>query len=163
MKLVNAHPDTLETAGQWIKQAACRTKGVEPETFFPDNNADGIEQARSICRACPVRLLCLEDCLRAEGGKGAHARHGVFAGLTPRQRVREAERRRDRAKKSTPPQSKPEPNKPAPKEREPVKCGTRGGYRLHRKNGEDACDACRQANTDADNRLRRTGTTKAAA
>lgn len=39
-------------------------------------------------------------------------------------------------------------------------CGTRDGYRRHRKNGETACPPCRQANTDADNRLRRTGTTK---
>ena len=45
--------------------------------------------------------------------------------------------------------------------REAAKCGTRGGYRRHRKNGEDACPPCKQANTDADNRLRRTGTTKA--
>lgn len=42
-------------------------------------------------------------------------------------------------------------------------CGTRAGYRLHKKRGEAACGPCRQANTDADNRLRRTGTTKAAA
>jgi hypothetical protein len=40
-------------------------------------------------------------------------------------------------------------------------CGTRAGYRRHRKDGEAACDRCRRANTDADNRLRRTGTTKA--
>lgn len=39
-------------------------------------------------------------------------------------------------------------------------CGTRDGYRRHRKHGEDACQPCKQANTDADNRLRRTGTTK---
>ncbi|GGV46159.1 hypothetical protein GCM10010245_72380 [Streptomyces spectabilis] len=39
-------------------------------------------------------------------------------------------------------------------------CGTRNGYLRHRKNGEEACKPCRKANTDADNRLRRTGTTK---
>lgn len=39
-------------------------------------------------------------------------------------------------------------------------CGTRSGYQRHRANGEEACGPCRQANTDADNRLRRTGTTK---
>lgn len=42
---------------------------------------------------------------------------------------------------------------------ERMRCGTRAGYMRHRKNGED-CDRCRQANTDADNHLRRTGTTK---
>ena len=41
-------------------------------------------------------------------------------------------------------------------------CGTRTGYTRHRKNGEEACGPCRQANTDADNRLRRTGTSKVA-
>lgn len=39
-------------------------------------------------------------------------------------------------------------------------CGTRRGYLRHRKHGEAACRPCLQANTDADNRLRRTGTTR---
>jgi hypothetical protein len=43
------------------------------------------------------------------------------------------------------------------------RCGSRPGYRRHLERGEEPCDRCRQANTDADNRLRRTGTTKAAA
>lgn len=42
------------------------------------------------------------------------------------------------------------------------RCGTRAGYLRHRARGED-CEVCRKANTDADNRLRRTGTTKVAA
>lgn len=46
---------------------------------------------------------------------------------------------------------------------ERMRCGTRAGYLRHQRNGEKPCDACRQANTDADNRLRRTGTSKAAA
>ncbi len=45
----------------------------------------------------------------------------------------------------------------------PPKCGTRGGYERHRRAGETACTPCRQANTDADRRLRNTGTTLAAA
>lgn len=39
-------------------------------------------------------------------------------------------------------------------------CGTRNGYRRHHQAGEEPCGPCRKANTDADNRLRRTGTTK---
>jgi len=39
------------------------------------------------------------------------------------------------------------------------RCGTRSGYLRHRARGED-CERCRRANTAADNRLRRTGTTK---
>lgn len=42
------------------------------------------------------------------------------------------------------------------------RCGTRLGYRRHLSAGETPCGPCRQANTDADNRLRRTGTTKVA-
>jgi transcriptional regulator with XRE-family HTH domain len=41
-----------------------------------------------------------------------------------------------------------------------AECGTRSGYQQHRRDGEDACQPCRQANTDADNRLRRTGATR---
>ena len=42
-------------------------------------------------------------------------------------------------------------------------CGTRSAYQRHIKNKEPIDAACRQANTDAHNRLARTGTTKAAA
>lgn len=45
---------------------------------------------------------------------------------------------------------------------ERARCGTRPGYHRHRRNGQTPCAPCRQANTDADNRLRRTGTTKTA-
>lgn len=41
-------------------------------------------------------------------------------------------------------------------------CGTRLGYRRHLSAGETPCGPCRQANTDADNRLRRTGTSRVA-
>lgn len=40
------------------------------------------------------------------------------------------------------------------------KCGSRGGYQRHLRQGEVPCDPCRQANTDDDRRLRNTGTTK---
>lgn len=43
--------------------------------------------------------------------------------------------------------------------RETATCGTRSGYQRHRRLGEAACDPCRQANADADHRLRNTGTT----
>lgn len=39
-------------------------------------------------------------------------------------------------------------------------CGSRPGYAWHRKAGEPACDACKRANADGDNRLRRTGSSK---
>lgn len=42
-------------------------------------------------------------------------------------------------------------------------CGTRTGYRQHLQEKTEICPPCRRANADADNRLRRTGTTLAAA
>lgn len=47
-------------------------------------------------------------------------------------------------------------------EEERGRCGTRSGYQRHVRNGEAIDDACRAANTDADRRLRTTGTTKVA-
>jgi hypothetical protein len=43
---------------------------------------------------------------------------------------------------------------------ERARCGTRYGYDRHLKLGEPTCAPCRRANADADNRLRRTGTTR---
>jgi hypothetical protein len=40
------------------------------------------------------------------------------------------------------------------------KCGTRPGYHAHRARSEEACQPCKDANADADRRLRNTGTTK---
>lgn len=44
---------------------------------------------------------------------------------------------------------------------ERTQCGTRPGHARHRERGEEACDPCKRANADADNRLRWTGSTKA--
>lgn len=41
-----------------------------------------------------------------------------------------------------------------------AECGTRSGYQRHVRERTEICQPCRQANTDADNRLRRTGTMK---
>jgi WhiB family redox-sensing transcriptional regulator len=82
-----AVPDT-EPARAWLQHAACRASGVKPDTFFPDNNVHGIAAARRICATCPVWRMCLADCLRHEGGRSSLSRWGVYAGLTPRQRVR---------------------------------------------------------------------------
>lgn len=48
-------------------------------------------------------------------------------------------------------------------EAERTRCGTRPGYQRHLRQGTEPCAPCRRANADADNRLRWTGTTKAAA
>lgn len=46
---------------------------------------------------------------------------------------------------------------------ERMRCGTRAGYQRHLREGAKPCGRCCRANADADNRLRRTGTAKAAA
>lgn len=50
---------------------------------------------------------------------------------------------------------------PSPYHTTPPECGTRSAYMRHQRLGEPIDDACRQANTDANNRLRWTGTSKA--
>lgn len=45
-------------------------------------------------------------------------------------------------------------------ERERTRCGTRGGYTRHLREGTEACQPCRDANNEADRRLHATGTTK---
>lgn len=139
-----AVPDT-EPAGQWVKQGACRE---DPEAMFPGTNDADIEAAKAICRSCPVIQQCGQWALATRESTG------VLGGMSEAQR-RNLLRQRGRGKGRGP--KKAVPSQP----RKPAECGTRGGYQRHRKNGQEACDACKQANTDADNRLRRTGTTKA--
>ena len=152
------------TGHAWQKRAACRAEGVDPEVFFPEGNAVGVAEAREICAACPVARECLIDCMAYEGGKPAGSRHGMVAGMSPHQRHRLYERLREQAKRhARPMQEKPPVQKPPAKTWKPAQCGTRSGYQKHLREKTEICAPCRQANTDADNRLRRTGTTKAAA
>lgn len=214
-------------SNDWRNAAACIEE--DPELFFPKGTEGPwglqIEQAKAICRTCPVVDSCLQFALTEDVDEG------VFGGLTAKERAslnrsarrhslpaaqvtEKAEQARQPARERTP-QTLWEDNTVAlfgghlawtgpakvyvdgrnytPKKlafildrgREPdgrvlgdcgndecvlpahvaddterARCGTRAGYRRHHLNGETACDACRQANTDADNRLRRTGTTK---
>lgn len=61
----------------WQDDALCAT--TDPELFFPDKGGS-ILQARKICDQCDVRLQCLEFALLNE-----HF-HGVYGGLSPKQR-----------------------------------------------------------------------------
>ncbi|MFF7949086.1 WhiB family transcriptional regulator [Streptomyces griseorubiginosus] len=95
MSYTGSVPDT-EPGREWLTEAVCRTRDIDPETFFPDNNATRIAQAKAICETCPVRQECLIDCMAHEGGRSAKSRWGVYAGLTPRQRERLYHRLRQR-------------------------------------------------------------------
>jgi len=63
----------------WSEHAACA--GVDVALFFPEEG-ENPTQALAVCAACPVRDHCLREALERD------ERHGVWGGLTPRQRHR---------------------------------------------------------------------------
>lgn len=72
----------------WRQHAAC--KGVDPEIFYPISDEEA-EVAKSVCRGCSVRQLCLEYAL------GSRERDGVWGGATERERRRLLRQRRKSA------------------------------------------------------------------
>jgi WhiB family redox-sensing transcriptional regulator len=70
---------TAEPTRPWMTAAACT--GVDPDLFFPARGAS-TDDAKAVCRSCPVRLQCLEYAL-ANGEKC-----GVWGGLSERERRR---------------------------------------------------------------------------
>jgi WhiB family redox-sensing transcriptional regulator len=75
----------LTVNGGWRGQARCR--GVDPETFHPGEEDDP-SPAKAICELCPVREACLEHAL------AVREKHGVWGGLTERERRRVLRQRR---------------------------------------------------------------------
>lgn len=76
-------PDTRESRGAWMEQAACRQ--AHPDLFFnPALETD----ARRTCYGCPVLMHCRRWILRTESGKGEDWRDGIVAGLSPKERAR---------------------------------------------------------------------------
>ncbi|KFG71421.1 WhiB family transcriptional regulator [Streptomyces mutabilis] len=77
----------------WRDRASCRSE--EPDLFFPIGNTGPallqIEEAKAVCRRCPVMETCLQWAL--EFGQ----EHGVWGGLSEDERramKRRAARRR---------------------------------------------------------------------
>lgn len=65
--------------------------GTDTEAFFPpDNDRPSVRVAQAVCKGCPVQSECLELAMANESGA---QRHGVFGGLSPRQRADLARRR----------------------------------------------------------------------
>ena len=63
----------------WRDEAECATGGYPPDLWFePDTTAEAITVCRTLC---PVREECLAWSLTAPS-----VEHGVFGGITPRQR-----------------------------------------------------------------------------
>ena len=72
-------------AAPWRAQAAFR--GMDPELFFPQRGDQrSVNAAKAVCAGCPVRAPCLAD--------GLTTRHGIWGGLSERER--RATRRRER-------------------------------------------------------------------
>ncbi|MFB4265370.1 WhiB family transcriptional regulator [Nonomuraea sp. GTA35] len=75
----------------WTDRAACRDE--DPRLFFPaDGEREGQRKwrevkAKRVCAPCPVQGDCLEYAL------ARNEREGVWGGLNPDQRAREADRR----------------------------------------------------------------------
>ncbi|MGH9224344.1 MAG: WhiB family transcriptional regulator [Acidimicrobiales bacterium] len=63
----------------WQIQANCL--GVDPDLFFPERGAS-TREAKAVCRACVVRMDCLEYAL-VNGEK-----FGIWGGLSERERRR---------------------------------------------------------------------------
>lgn len=81
----------LPVAPTWMTHAACA--GMHPETFYPHGrrrrppDLDAINAAFAICARCPVRTECLEHAITHRED------HGIWGGMTARQRLRIARRR----------------------------------------------------------------------
>ena len=70
------HKPPLSTP-DFFNDGACRTS--DPNLFFPDNS-EGSEEAKNICRDCPVRDECLAHALIAE------EKDGVWGATTAKER-----------------------------------------------------------------------------
>lgn len=81
--------------GAWRDQAECRPE--EPELFFPVGStgpaAEQIEEAKAVCRRCPVMQQCLGWALDTRQD------HGVWGGRTETER-RTIRRRRTEAQRA---------------------------------------------------------------
>lgn len=105
----------------FTSQGACA--GAGPDEFYLDRGHT--IDSRSVCADCPVRPECLAWAL-------SHESHGVWGGTSVRQR--RALRSRLGLRVTTPAAL-------------PPPCGSFGGYRAHRRAGEEPCVRCRRANS----------------
>lgn len=129
-------PDTTEPASTWAQRGSCRTE--DPELFFTESNAD---EAKAVCRHCPVRARCLTDALLTEGDAGPTSRYGIYGGFDPTERAGLAtDFAAERARKAPAPQP---PTMWRGRLLEP--CGTRAAYRRHIRRGEPICRLCTEA------------------
>ena len=70
---------------EWMRRGNCREE--PPSLFFPSDGT-GVDLARQVCEACPVKEPCLEYALRNR------IDHGVWGGTSERERRRILRQRR---------------------------------------------------------------------
>lgn len=75
------------SAHDWHHRAAC--KGERTILFFV-NDPEAQDEAKAVCRRCPVQQRCLDTAM-ARG-----ERHGIWGGMNPEERQR-LKRRQARA------------------------------------------------------------------
>ncbi|WP_245906468.1 WhiB family transcriptional regulator [Mycolicibacterium palauense] len=73
-------------SGDWQWQLRARCRGLSTDIFFAADHSIGAsrlrheEQAKQVCRACPVRQECLAHAVDND------EQHGIWGALTPRER-----------------------------------------------------------------------------
>lgn len=109
----------------WMAEGRCSTGDAALlDLFFPSRGVDG-RPAKQICARCPVLDQCREYALE----NGIH--HGIWGGMSERQRRRERRRRI----------AEGEPVRIS----KPIEHGTRAGYIRCHKRPEGACGRCLDA------------------
>lgn len=118
------------TKAEWMVDANCLC--LDTDLFFPARGQD-TRFAKSICRACDVQVECLAYALN----NGEH--HGIWGGMSERDRRRI---RRTRAVNATGPI-------PPPSELQRHEHGSDYGYQRHRHFGTEPCAECCSAHAAA--------------
>jgi WhiB family redox-sensing transcriptional regulator len=77
-----AEPQAPEVPG-WQDYALCAE--IDGDLFFPEKGGS-TREAKRVCRSCEVRAECLDYAL--EHGDEAWARHGIWGGMSERDRRR---------------------------------------------------------------------------
>ena len=88
--VLNLFDELTEPGGRWQDRARCAE--TDPEAFFP-RKGHPTSAAKAVCRSCEVSAECLEYALEMEGQPGTLHRHGIWAGTTPKDRLRIARER----------------------------------------------------------------------
>jgi WhiB family redox-sensing transcriptional regulator len=75
-----------------IEDRNCAT--IHRELFFPaKTDTPGEREAKRACHGCPALDVCLEFALTVEDGIGTSGRHGIYGGMTPKERGQLARRK----------------------------------------------------------------------